>query len=421
MELQTDQVVQLLLMAALGFWGGVLVQRGIAVFHDGLRPALGQYVEGSIEREQVVATASSLNQLLGVWFIPFTLATGTILTHLLLLPLDLIGVRVKSWWRAGLAGAVFGVLLFGLVLLAREGLAALPVDVITPLFASLMPLVFAVTVIPAVAAAYQFGFVPGLISLVIVLAGHLINTNTEAISPNALALAGGLLALAFFTIRAEMQRRAAGGQSLDMSGLESKAGRVRQNLPWLVVQGALLSAATNAAIFGWFVLDMSAAAAGFPVQAALVALVITIGFLPTVVTSMLLTGVSQMVGLTFVFMVAYLSPNPAIAAAAGAAVVALECLLLQRIGDFLNAAPTVREVGDSVRGALEQVAALALIGGAFMVSEQLLPNGGGIMIVAAIIAMNELSGTPITRMAEGPAAVLVLGIIANILHVTGLV
>src|SRR2546429_5765698 len=106
----------LLIMAALGFWGAMLVQRGIAVFHDGLRPAMGEFVEGRITRDELARTSLSLNQMMGVWMIPFTLGTGIILSHPVLFSLDLIGVRAARWWVAGLLGALAAALIFLVVI-----------------------------------------------------------------------------------------------------------------------------------------------------------------------------------------------------------------------------------------------------------------------------------------------------------------
>lgn len=412
------RVEGLLVMAALGFWSALLVQRGIAVFHDGLRPAMGEFAQGRMTRDELAQTSLTLNQMIALWFTPFTLATGFLLTHPLLLPIDLLGVRSRTWWIAGLLGAAWGALLLVLVTFLRGLLMTLPVNISELLYLSLTPLLYAVIVIPPVATAYQFGLLPGAVGVIAVLVGYIISLSTPSISPNVLPTLAGLIALVFFTAHAEMKRRAGAGNEV-FDAFETQASRLRANLPWLAVEGALLGLAVNLALFGWFGMDMNAAAHGFPVQAALVALTITIGFLPTVVTSELLTGVSQVAGLTLVFTVAYLSPHPLIAAVAGAVVMALEALYLDRIGAFLDRAPTVREVGDSVRGALERVSTVAMIGGALMACDKMLPGGAGYMIVVSVIAINELTGARIIRMGEGPVAVLIAGVIANLLYVLG--
>jgi Protein of unknown function len=280
----------------------------------------------------------------------------------------------------------------------------------------LTPLVYAVTVVPAVAVAYQFGIGPGALVLVVTLVAHLVNAANPAISPNVLPIAAGILVLFAFAFRAERRRVK---DETSMSGIESKVARIRQNVIWLAGFGALLALATRTLLFGWFALDMSAASRGLLPEAALVALIISLGFLPAVATSSVMTGVSQMIGLTFVFPIAYLAPSPLFAAVAGALVMALEVALLDRIHMALDSAPTFREVGDSLRGAMEQVTAIALIAGAFVSAERLLPGGAGTLTVAGIIAANELTGVRIIRMAEGPVAVLALGFLANVLFIAG--
>src|SRR5689334_21057692 len=123
----------LLIMAAFGLWGAILVQRGIAVFHDGLRPAMGEFVEGRMSREELAQTSLSLNQMMGVWLIPLSLGTGIILSHPILFALDLIGVRAVRTWFAGLVGAFAGAMIFLAVVVVRLFLSTLPVNVIEPI------------------------------------------------------------------------------------------------------------------------------------------------------------------------------------------------------------------------------------------------------------------------------------------------
>jgi hypothetical protein len=174
-------------------------------------------------------------------------------------------------------------------------------------------------------------------------------------------------------------------------------------------------------LLGWYSHDTLSWSYGFQLQAILAAAMISIGFLPTVVSSEAITGVSQIVGLTFVFLVAYIAPHPIIAAVAGGLIMFLEIHFIDSINTFMYQAPTIREVGDSMRGAFDQMSSIMLIAGAFAVSGQMIPGGGGYLLTGGIIGLNEMTGTPIIRMAIGPVAVLLSGIVANILYTRGLI
>lgn len=421
MKLGIDSPIHIILIAALAGWTAIMVQKGIAIFHDGLRHKMGDFVSGTTDRNDLIKTGNSLNQRLMIWFIPFTLATGVILTHILLLPLDLLSIRSQKWWQAGLIGIIWGAVISVGVWVGHDVLGAMPINISTILIRSFDPLIFGMAIIPPVAVAYQFGRVPGMVSLLAVLVGYLLELKFAVIAINALPMVAGLLMVAFFTYRAEHQRELSGEEPIDMSFLETKEDQVSANRLWFVVQGALMATVVNVGIFSWFAHDMAAYSSGFQVQAMLAAIMISIGFLPTVVTSTAMTSVSQVVGLTFVFMVAYIAPNPIIAAVAGAVVMLFETRLLRNINNFINQAPTIREVGDSMRGAFDQISGILLMAGAFLASEKVLPGSGGYLIVGGIIGLNEMTGTPIMRMAVGPIAVLILGLIANIVYGLGVI
>lgn len=424
MELPVGLSTQIILIAALAGWTAMMVQRGIAVYHDGLRHKMGDFVGDHTSREDLIKTGKSLNQSFILWSIPFTLSTNIILAHLLLLPLDMLGIRTRKWWQAAIGGAIWGVVLVLAVFIVRNLLLLLPVNIPALLMKSFEPLIFGVIIIPVVAIAYQFGKAAGIISLVIVFMGYLIQLFVvieNQVFANSLPMIFGLLAVVFFTWRTEQQRKARGEEVPDMSFLETKIDLVQGNRWWFAVQGALLGASVNAGFFGWFIQDTAVIANGFQLQAALVAVMITIGFIPTVTSSTVLTGVSQIVGLTWVFLVAYLAPNPIVAAIAGGIVMLLEVQFLNRINNTMNQIPAIREIGDSMRGALDQVSSILLVAGALFASADALPNGGGYLIVGGIIGLNEMTGTPIMRFAVGPIALIVLGLIASLLIAMGVI
>lgn len=49
--------MQALLMALIGGLAAILTNKGIAVFHDGLRPILPEYIEGRMSKRDLAATS----------------------------------------------------------------------------------------------------------------------------------------------------------------------------------------------------------------------------------------------------------------------------------------------------------------------------------------------------------------------------
>jgi hypothetical protein len=418
MDSLPNWLVHTVVLAALGFWTALLVNRGIAVFHDGLRLPMGEFVSGSMTRDELLATWKSLSQSFTIWFIPIVLGVGIVLGHLLFIPTDYLGVRARTWWAAGLLGGLYGAFVALGLIVVRGSLSALPVNMIDPLYRSLEPLVYGVMVIPAVAAGYQFGWRAGAVTLLVTIAAHIIGLQMPVLYANVLPTAAGLATLIAFGFRTLYKQRQAGEQIV-IEPLESKASRIRAYWPWLAVQGALIALATNTVSFAWFPLDGAVAGNGFRGQAAFLVLVMGYGFLPTITTSASLTGVASVIGLMMVFFVGYLAPHPLLAAALGALVMAAETVYLPRVSSALDTTPIWREVADSLRGALDVVGDFAMIGGAFIVANSLLPHGVGVLIVAAVVALNDLSGWRIMRLAVGPVAILLVGLIANVILLLG--
>ena len=85
------------LLALAGAWGAVLANRGIAVFHDGLRPVVSERIAGRMPRRQAASIASGMSLGLIVGFgLPFSLISTVVLYHSLWLGTDLIGTCFPS-------------------------------------------------------------------------------------------------------------------------------------------------------------------------------------------------------------------------------------------------------------------------------------------------------------------------------------
>ena len=96
-----DKTLELVVIALLGALCSILANKGIAVFNDGLRPILPEYLEKKIGKKELAATSFALSFGLVIGFgIPVSIGASIILVHSILLMTDIIG----SWAPEGKVG-----------------------------------------------------------------------------------------------------------------------------------------------------------------------------------------------------------------------------------------------------------------------------------------------------------------------------
>jgi hypothetical protein len=139
------------------------------------------------------------------------------------------------------------------------------------------------------------------------------------------------------------------------------------------------------------------------------------GFIPLIATTALASGAYGIAGFTLVYPLGYLLPNPFLAAIVGAAVFAVEVLALSYIGKFLGKLPSVRDSSEHLRSAITDTLQLAILFGSLMAANAM-GAGLGILVVGGLYLLNEAMGRPVVRMAAAPAAVIVGGILLNLLY-----
>ena len=154
-------------------------------------------------------------------------------------------------------------------------------------------------------------------------------------------------------------------------------------------------------------------------QAALAEFMRGLGFVPMIATTALATGVYAVAGFTFVFAVGYLIANPLIAFVVGALVISAEVLLLRSIGKWLGRYPSVRNASDNIRNAMNMLMEMALLVGSIFAAIKM-AGYTGFTIAAALYFLNESLGRPVQKMASPVVAVLITGIVLNILFYCGL-
>ncbi|MFE7131580.1 YhfT family protein [Streptomyces sp. NPDC057638] len=208
---------------------------------------------------------------------------------------------------------------------------------------------------------------------------------------------------------------AAGGGDPMASLFATSATRLRARLPLLMLLGAGVCLLAQTRAFGGGEATSFLIAQGEYGEAAQVDLYRAFGFLPLIATTALASGAYGIAGLTFVYPVGYLLPNPWLAALCGALVLAAEVLALARIGRLLGGLPSVRDCSEQLRGAITDTLGLAILFGSLMAASTM-GGGLGILIVGGLYLLNEAMGRVVVRMAAAPAAVVVGGVLLNLLY-----
>lgn len=427
-----DKTLELIVIALLGALCSILANKGIAVFNDGLRPILPEYLEKKIGKKELAATSFALSFGLVIGFgIPVSIGASIILVHSILLMTDIIG----SWAPegkigmvvSGVVGALYGV---GLVL----GLQAvvdlfnmLPVNFMPALSSVGSPIIVGFSIFPAIAIASQHGFKKAAITLLATLLALFavkqfgtikLEATTIKLSAEGMSLLVGMIFMIVFA----MQVKGDGSNSNEtlVSVFLERVNRIKKNWLWLSLTGGLVSASTSLMILAGNPISLKLLTEGKISEAALAAFARGIGFIPLVFSTAIVTGVYSPAGATFVFVVGMLlNGNPLVAFIAGAALMFVEVQLLALVAKGLDKFPGIREMGEHIRTAMNKVLEVALLVGGAIASEKIAP-GIGYFWVIGLLLLNRKAKSPIVELAIGPVAAISLGIIVNILYMVGL-
>ncbi len=419
------------LMTLIGALASILANKGVAVFNDGLRQIIPEHLEGRMDRKALAATSFALSFGLVVGFgIPVSLTGTIILIHSILLGTDIIG----TWSPKGKVGMVVSGVVGGLYGLGITiGLkfivdlfALLPVNFLGNLGQVSTPIVAAFAAFPALVVAYQYGYLKGAITLVIsflvrqlvqYFGTFTVGTAKIALNPEGMALLAGMIIMLFFAIKEKPDPDA---PKVDLTAIFSdRVKRIKKNLPYLAVMGALVSTATSYALLAGDPISLNLLANGKNAEAALTAFARGIGFIPLIATTAIATGVYGPVGMTFVFVIGLLVKNPLLAFVLGGLVISAEVLLLDVLAKMLDRFPGVRKCGDNIRTAMSKLLEVALLVGGFFAANAIAP-GLGIFVVAGLYILNQTAKRPIVNMAVGPVGAILVGVLVNVLYYVGL-
>ncbi|MEU8697270.1 YhfT family protein [Streptomyces sp. NPDC091387] len=420
-------LAQQLTVIALCALTAYISHMALAVFNDGVRPFMLDFIQGRTTRSATTAVSFGLSAgfIFGLGA-PMALSTGVLNPWLLFLPTDILGMLAPRRWLAPILGGAWGaVVVFGLNG-ANNVAHDLPVDFLTAMQQMSTPILFLFSLFPVLAITKQFGRKWGGIAGVLELA---LVVMTMKLWPNmfagALAMAVGVLMLIGLAVAKDVRQRradrAAGVEEVVLeddpmaSLFSASAARLRKYLPLFMVLGAGVCVLAQMHIFGGGEATSFLIAKGQYSEAAQVDFYRVFGFIPLIATTALASGAYGIAGFTLVYPIGYLMPNPFLAAVVGAVVFAAEVLALSWIGKVLGKLPSVRDSSEHLRSAIGDTLQLAILFGSLMAANAM-GGGLGILVVGGLYLLNEAMGRPIVKMAAAPAAVIVGGILLNVLY-----
>ncbi|MBS7179972.1 MAG: YhfT family protein [Enterococcus gallinarum] len=431
--MDSSKIIELVAIALLGGICAVLANKGIAVFNDGLRPIVPEFLEGKIGKKEIAATSFALSFGLVIGFgIPVSIGASILLVHSVLLMTDIIG----SWAPEGKSGIIISAIIgamygIGLVLGLQavvDLFAMMPVNFMDSLSMVGTPVVISFSIFPAVAIASQHGFKKGAISFAATLLTlfavkrfgtfDLGNGTSLTLSAEGMSLLVGMIFMIVYAI--QVKNDGSNSNESLVSVFLERVNRIKKNWAWLAVTGGLVSAATSLMIIAGDPISLNLLSEGKFSEAGLAAFARGIGFIPLVFSTAIVTGVYSPAGTTFVFVAGILlHDNPIMAFIVGSALMFIEVQLLSLMAKALDKFPGIREMGEHIRTAMNKVLEVALLIGGAMASEQIAP-GIGYFWVIGLMLLNRKAKKPVVELAVGPIAAISLGVIVNILYLVGL-
>ena len=319
-----------IISALLSGFASILANLGVAVFNDGLRPMLPEYLEGRMDRKALAATSFALSFGLVIGFgIPFSIGSTIILIHSILLGTDIIGTSTpgnrNGLILAGIIGALYGIgLVYGLQVVV-DLFAIMPVNVLSSLGKVGTPVIVGFSVFPALVVGYQYGAKKGAITLIITLLIRQIITVFGKITisegvniilnPDGMALLTAVVIMLVFAITDKETEKTNSNEML-VGIFSARVARVKKNIIPLSIMGGLIAAACSLRLVAGDPISLKLLAESGNIksfEAGIVALARAIGFVPLVATTAITTGVYGPAGMTLVFVVGIFINNPFIA------------------------------------------------------------------------------------------------------------
>lgn len=358
MELSVINIILVMVTCAMTAF---ISHMGMAVFHDGIRPVIPEYIEGRMHRTEMATIAFGLS----VGFIASVgignaLATNLLNPWLLFLATDIIGIASPKKWLAPILGAAYGVLCITAIGGVNTVLTGMPVDLIGALGNVGTYVVTGFAIFPIITIIMQFGMRTGIISAVVVVVFRFGGPKFSTISADAWTMMVGVVLLVALCIYRDAKDKQDNKEGETLNVFSERTARIKKNLPFLMIAGALIAVICNIHVFAgsdvsMFDLSKAYVMTDAAEADALIKTVATnefmrgLSFIPLIATTAVTTGVYGVAGFTFIYVAGYLSPNPIIAAVSGAVIIFVEVMLLGLIGKFLGRFPSMRDASDNIK------------------------------------------------------------------------
>lgn len=432
-----------IIAALIGAMSAVLANRNIAVYNDGFRPVYTEYLNGNMDRKTLATTsfAVSIGLVIGFAFTN-SIAMGIVIIHTYFLMGDIIGTwfpdNKKGFILSAVVGALWGILVVTFMSSIQAFFSMFPVNFLPQLAGVADYVVATFAVFPALVVAYQNGIKKGIITAVITLVGYLlvarfgvfqIGEFTLALNAPGMAMLVGTIVMIVFAVKTKTDAESANLTNIFSANIDV----IKKNWLLFAIMGGLLACAASQCFLTTDVISGPLAQNGSFAEAALVAMVRAIGYIPLVYTTAIVTGVFSPAGSYFsiaggLFVAAMgltMPMEPLLAFVVGAIIMCLEIVLLGTIGSLLDRFPALRELGDHIRDAMSKILELALLVGGFTSSFAIMNEVGlgsvGPMAVMIIWMLNKTAKKPmLIPLAVGPIVAILMGIVANLIKILGL-
>jgi len=400
------------------------VKQAAAVYHDGLRTSIPEMWQAGRTPRSLAAYSYSISiGFIVAYALPYSLATGIIVIHIILLTADMIGLWFESRWFAVAVGAAYGfvvtliveIFVFGVQQIAGFGPS------VDDLFA---PLVFTFPLLAAVAIAHQYGVRAGVASAIATTAlwkgFDVLLEGGDWSAP--LTSTGGAIALTVVTVGMVLYAlRGSAPATPDTAVYEEGIRRMHKHWLYLVGPPILIAIAASQAWVAGEPFQLVMLATDSREAAAAIALFSTVGFVPMIAISGVVSGVWNQDGYPDWYLGAgYLLPaQPILAGLAGLVLIVVELASLRPAARLLTARPEVHGVGSAIRDALDVVPTLSILAGAVFASIRMAGPFGAAVVVAAY-AFNDAKGRPIMPLAVPVFAFLIVVLLVQAARGSGL-
>ena len=446
------------IFAAMGALSTVLVNRGVSVFHDGLRPLMPSLRSGKMTRKQVAKISFSL-ALAFIWAfgLPYSVGFVIPLIYLVYIATDWIGVSLpatydRRWWqtRTNLTGVASSLVLGGawgggvalLLHFLAVGMNNLPVPMATGTQLFTQPVLEAFFLFPVLTIAYHYGMRAAGVTFALSTLAWFAASEFGWSRPSVWAFAVAFLVILVLLVREsrtsgsstsqvpeswlvedEDDDRPSWATDEDQDEAEDAAfaenvRQIKRNLPLIVVLAGLGGAAYHWGVLAMDPFSAHLYAVGLAVPAVLVMLMWAFAFIPMKFTTAVVTG-TMATGTFLEPCVALLMPNVWAAAIGVAVLRIIEVFMLLVVIGWIERWPSIRGVADVMRTAIFQVMEIGfLVGGALAAAAW--AGQWGVATVVAAWFINIKAKAPVMPMSLGAIAALGVGLVVNGFALVGL-